>query len=171
MRYNVTSISVSRGLVARSLQALALCLATSSVAFADQPKAPPQCAQVGGSVMTNFISQETTLGPATGDLQGAVSADLLGVTFGSDGTAVFSVQHHWTTDAGDTIAMQVAQASATQVLPGLFAVTSYPVTIQGGTGRFAGATGLLRNIGEVDLNSQRTVFRYSGYVCFKGAAK
>ena len=30
---------------------------------------------------------------------------------------------------------------------------------------------MLKNIGEVDLNSQRTVFRYSGYVCFKGAAK
>jgi hypothetical protein len=121
--------------------------------------------------MTNFVGPNTTLGPATGDLQGAVSADLLGVTPGADGTVVFSVQHHWTTDAGDTIAMQVAQAAATQVAPGLFAVTSYPVTIQGGTGRFTGAYGMLKNIGEVDLNTQRTVFRYSGYVCFKGAAK
>ena len=139
MRYDVTSLALARGIFARSVQAVALCLATSSVALAQQPNAPPQCQQVGGSVMTNFVGPNTTLGPATGDLQGAVSADLLGVTPGAEGTVVFSVQHHWTTDAGDTIAMQVAQAAATQVAPGLFAVTSYPVTIQGGTGRFAGA--------------------------------
>ena len=167
MRYNVSSLCIGRGLAARTLQAAALCLAISSVAHAD----PPPCAKVGGMLMTNFVSQDTTLGPVTGDLQGAVSAHLLGVTFGSDGTAVFTVEHHWTTEAGDTIAIPVAQATATQVAPGLFAVTSYPVTIQGGTGRFAGATGLIKSIGEVDLNSQRTVFRYSGYVCFKGAAK
>ena len=52
----------------------------------------------------------------------------------------------------------------------IFAVTTYPVTVQGGTGRFDGATGVLENIGEVLLNpadfaAGRTVFRYSGTVC------
>jgi hypothetical protein len=116
--------------------------------------------------MTNFVNESRTLGTATGDLEGAVSADLLGVTQGSDNTTVFTVQHHWTTAAGDTILIPVAHATATQVAPGLFAILSYPIEFQSGTGKFAGATGTVTNIGAVDLNTQRTVFRYSGHVCF-----
>jgi hypothetical protein len=117
--------------------------------------------------MTNFVDSNTTLGSATGDLEGAVSATLLGVTPAADGTTVFSVQHHWTTDTGDSIFFEVAQASALPVAPGLFAIVSYPVTITGGTGKFAGAAGTVENIGEVDLNTLHTVFRYQGDVCFQ----
>jgi hypothetical protein len=48
---------------------------------------------------------------------------------------------------------------------------SYPVTITGGTGKFAGAAGTLENIGEVDLNTLRTVFRYQGDVCLQTPSK
>lgn len=151
-------------MLARSMLIGALCLAATSAA-AQSPNAQPHCKPVGGTVMTNLLSQQTTLGTATGDLMGAVSADLLGVMPGPNGTTVFNVQHHWVTDAGDTIFMAVAQATTNEIAPGLFAVLSYPVTIQGGTGRFEGATGLLQNIGAVDLTTQRTVFRYQGEVC------
>src|SRR3712207_7679034 len=40
---------------------------------------------------------------ATGDLSGAVSADLLGATPGADGTLEFSVEHHWVTESGDRV--------------------------------------------------------------------
>ena len=49
---------------------------------------------------------------------------------------------------------------------GLFAVITYPVHITGGTGKFAGAIGDIKNVGEVDLAAQATIFRYSGQVCF-----
>jgi hypothetical protein len=117
--------------------------------------------------MTNFITPDTTLGTATGDLRGAVSASLLGVTPAADGTVVFSIQHHWTTDAGDTLEIAVAEAKAKEVATGLYAILSYPVSISGGTGRFSGASGTVWNIGAVDLNTQRTIFRYQGDVCFK----
>ena len=46
-----------------------------------------------------------------------------------------------------------------------YAVIRYPVHINGGTGKFANARGDMNNIGEVDLGSGQTVFRYSGTVC------
>jgi hypothetical protein len=154
---------------ARSILTAAICLMATSAA-AQSPNAQPHCLPVGGTVMTNFIGGTTTLGTATGDLKGAVSADLLG--FAPEGDTIkFSVQHHWVTDAGDALNSQVATATTKEVSPGLFAVLSYPVVIQGGTGRFKGASGNIDNIGEVyynplDLDASRTIFRYSGQVCF-----
>jgi len=58
------------------------------------------------------------------------------------------------------------------VAPGLLAVVSYPVRITGGTGPFAGASGKIDVIGEVflpnfpDLAGGKTVFRYSGQLCY-----
>ena len=58
------------------------------------------------------------------------------------------------------------RATTLQPIPQtLFAVISYPIHISGGTGKFAGATGDLENIGEADL-VRNTTFRYSGEVCF-----
>jgi hypothetical protein len=122
-------------------------------------------------VSTNFLDPTTTLGVVTGDLRGAVSAALLGVSAGADNTTVFSVRHHWVTESGETILVDVAEAVAAPVAPGLFAIVDYPVTIVGGTGRFKGASGMVRSIGEIDLNALRTVFRYHGEVCFAASAK
>jgi hypothetical protein len=140
------------------------------------PKAPPRsgsserhCVPVGGMLMTNFgaIDQFTTMGTATGDLRGAVSGTLLGAPEpGSSGTLVFHVQHHWVTESGDTITFDPAVATTAPLSQTLFAVITYPVHITGGTGKFAGAIGDIKNIGEVDLAAQATVFRYSGQVCF-----
>lgn len=125
------------------------------------------CKTVGGMVMTNFgaIDAATTMGNATGDLQGAVSGTLLGSPQPSGNTVVFHVQHHWVTDTGDTIFFDPAVATTIPVSQTVFAIVTYPVHITGGTGRFAGATGDLSNIGEVDISSG-TVFRYTGQVCF-----
>jgi hypothetical protein len=128
------------------------------------------CVPVGGTVMTNFGAIDpltNTLGPATGDLRGAVSATLLGAPQpDAGGTVLFHVQHHWVTDSGDTITVDPAVATAAPLSQTLFAVITYPIHITGGTGKFAGATGDLTNIGEVDLGAKATVFRYSGQVCF-----
>jgi len=47
---------------------------------------------------------------------------------------------------------------------------SYPVTITGGTGAFQDATGSITSIGAVDLNTGRTVFRYTGQLCLQAPA-
>ena len=158
-------------MVTRSILTAAICLIATSAA-AQSPNAQPHCVPVGGTVMSNFITQTRTLGTATGDISGAVSADLLEVTPGADGTLEFKVEHHWVTDSGDRVDTAVPLTAVTKaVAPGLFAVVSYPVEIQGGTGRYAGASGTLQTIGEVyfdplDLDASRTIFRYSGQVCF-----
>ena len=141
----------------------------------------PHCTPVGGTVMTNFavVTPTSTLGTATGDLAGAVSASLLGPpTSGPGNTVIFNVQHHFVTESGDVIFVDPAVATSVPVGPpatGLFAILTYPVHISGGTGKFAGASGDITNIGEVrlpnapDTAGGTTVFRYTGQVCFASA--
>ncbi len=126
------------------------------------------CAPVGGAIITNFgaIDQNTTMGTATGDLRGAVSGTLLGTPQpGPGNTVILHVQHHWVTESGDTLFFDPATATSVPLSQTLFAIVTYPVHLKGGTGRFAGATGDMNAIGEVDL-VKGTVFRYSGQVCF-----
>src|SRR5215831_2172415 len=107
----------------------------SAVAYASPHSHPSHgndghCVPLGGTVMTNFISPDTTLGTATGDLRGAISASLLGAPQpGPGGTVVFHVQHHWVTESGDTLTIDPAFATTTPVSQTLFAVVTYPVHI------------------------------------------
>ncbi len=125
------------------------------------------CSSVGGTFVTDLavVDQSTTLGSATGDLKGAVTAAILNVSQNPDGTVSFTVQHHLVTDAGDTISFAQATAVTMPLTQSLFAVLDYPVHINGGTGKYAKATGDLNSIGEVDLSTGRSVFRYFGKVC------
>jgi hypothetical protein len=131
------------------------------------------CTHVGGAVITNVgvISPDRTLGVATGDLKGAVGVQVVGQYGGNLGTTVFSVEHYWVTDAGDTIFLAPAELTALPVSPGLFAVVTYPVSITGGTGRFKSAKGSLNFIGEANFNTGEIGIRYSGQVCFASPAQ
>ena len=141
------------------------------------PTADPHCVSVGGTVITNFgafgtDNPNSTMGTATGDLRGAVSGTLIGAPVASGNTVIFHVQHHWVTETGDTLFFHQATATTVPIAPGLFAILTYPVHLEGGTGKFAGATGDFTNIGEVslpnapDVSGGTTVFRYTGQVCF-----
>lgn len=146
------------------------------VVFAESGEGAPRCVPIGGMIMTNLTVADppTTLGTVTGDLRGAVSATILNIAAGANGTTVFNVQHHFVTEGGDTITSAPANATVAPVGPGLVAVVSYPVQITGGSGKFVSATGTIHNIGEVSLPNfpslagLETVFRYSGQVCFAG---
>jgi hypothetical protein len=142
----------------------------SAAAQPQSEQSAPHCALVGGMIMTNFgaIDQNTTMGTATGDLRGAVSGTILGPPQpGAGNTLVLHVQHHWVTESGDTLFFDPATATSVPLSQTLFAIVTYPLHLTGGTGRFAGATGDMNAIGEVDF-SKGTVFRYSGQVCFAG---
>ncbi|SRR5713226_5724687 len=126
------------------------------------------CIHVGGSIITNFgaVDANTTLGPASGDLRGAVAATLLTPPQpGPNGTVIFHVQHHWVTESGDNIYFDPAVATTAPLSQTRFAIISYPAHVSGGTGRFAGATGDMTSFGEADLQAG-TALRYSGQVCF-----
>ena len=157
-----------------SLPVLVLTFTAASGGHSALPGPPPQTGTagppsltVGGSISTNLavIDANTTLGTATGDLRGALAAKIVGVSQVGNNT-VFSVQHHWVLESGETLVIDPATATSTQVAPGLFAITNYSLHISNGTGKFAGATGDLHLIGEVNLNTGQTVFRYTGQVRF-----
>ena len=150
---------------------------SAPVAYAQSTSSAPPCRHVGGTVMTDFgaIDSTTTMGTATGDLRGAVSGSILGTPqTGPGGTVIFHVQHHWVTESGDQIFFDPATATTMPLGSGLFAVLTYPLHPNGGTGSFASVNGGEVNaIGEVHCDNAycsagQTVFRYSGQVCFAG---
>jgi hypothetical protein len=124
-----------------------------------------ECTSVSGSAMTNFITEDTTLGTVTGDLKGAVSARILRITPGDNGKLVFEVHHTFVTEAGDTLRTGVATAEGTPIGEGVYHVAYKPQPIVGGTGRFADATGEIDYHGSADLTSGETIFRYLGQIC------
>jgi hypothetical protein len=136
-------------------------------ALAQDKSVTRQCSSVGGTMATNLavIGKSTTMGTATGDLKGAVAATILKVTQNSDGTASFTVQHYFVSESGDTITFARATAMTMPLSATRFAIIDYPVHINGGTGKYANATADLDSIGEVDLASGQTVFRYTGKLC------
>lgn len=129
------------------------------------------CTAVGGAILTNLggfgviDGSPTTLGVATGDLKGALGVQILSA---SQDLTTLTVQHHWVTEDGETLAIAPATAHGVFVGPGLLAVTDYKVHLSGGSGRFAHATGDMSAIGEVDFNTGHAILRYSGSVCYGG---
>jgi hypothetical protein len=154
----------------RLIQGAAICVLTTSPAFAQSERDGGRCEPVAGSISSNFIDETTTLGTVTGDLKGAISALILGPPEqGANQTVVFNNQPRWVTEAGDTILFAKTQATSAVAEPGLLAIVSYPLRIVGGTGKFAGATGRLDSFGEVDFRDPtngRATARYRGTVCF-----
>jgi hypothetical protein len=137
-----------------------------TAAAAQQNNKRLDCQSAGGMLMTNLgaVDASTTMGPATGDLKGSVSATILGTEVIGN-YLIFHVQHHWVTESGDTLAFDEAAATSIPVGSNLYAIVTYPTHLSGGTGKFAGATGDFTSIGEVDLNSGQLVLRYSGQIC------
>ena len=146
---------------------LAAVLILALPVFSQQKSVTRQCSSVGGTLSTNLavVGKSTTMGTATGDLKGAVAATIKNITQNGDGTVSFTVQHHWVSESGDTITIASATALTMPLSATRYAIIDYPVHISGGTGKFANATGDLDSIGEVDLGSGQTVFRYSGKLC------
>ncbi len=156
-----------------------LCVTTRTAKLASSDQAPEsqpavtqkskqgklECTRVSGMVMTNFITEDTTLGPVTGDLKGAVSARILQITPGENGKLFIRIHHTFVTEAGDTIRSGEATAEATPISEGIYHVAYQPQPIVGGTGRFTGATGEIDYHGSADLTKGETVFRYLGEIC------
>ena len=136
------------------------------VAFAEEDHS--SCTPVGGALMTNIgaIAGQTNLGPVFGDLKGSVAATILGQN--KDGS--FNVQHYWVTAAGDTIKLKVAvlyptyPTSDTGIVSVLWG--AYRSEIDGGTGKFDGATGFIDYFGLADFHQNTLVLRYRGKVCY-----
>jgi len=132
-------------------------------------RADGNCRQVSGSIAASVVANPNVsvglaLGPVTGGLAGATMATFT-ATAGSGGNLALVLHHNFVTDSRDSL---TTSDTGTLVpvpgLPGIYRM-SVDYTITGGTGRFANATGSLRNHGEADLNSGLLTLTYSGQVC------
>jgi hypothetical protein len=125
-----------------------------------------KCISVGGSISTNLITEDTTLGTVTGDLRGAVSATLLELKPGEGGNLIGRIQHRgWVTESGDTFRLAEALIDFTPVSEGVLYGNYRPITVVSGTGRFENATGTILASGVLDTNRREIVLRYRGEVC------
>jgi hypothetical protein len=153
------------------LKSLAELVASSGVAIClcATPGLAKHCQDVGGGVLTNFLDSTHTEGTSTGDIRGAVGVAILGVSSGPNGTTVYHVQHHWVTDAGDTIFLNDAFLTAFPTSDPNRVLADYldGVEFSGGTGRFEGATGRAFAFGAADLKLGQITLRYAGTVCFE----
>lgn len=128
------------------------------------------CQSIGGVLMTNInaiplpsAANGTNLGPVFGDLQGSVAATILG----GDMMSGYDVQHYYVTAAGDTIRLKVAHLTPTAA-GNTVAVQwgDYISEIDGGTGKFANASGSIEYFGLADFANLTLVLRYRGQVCY-----
>lgn len=139
-----------------------------SIAYAQEQAWSAGCTPVGGALMTNIgaIAGVTNLGPVFGDLAGSVAATILGQN--SNGT--YNVRHYWVTAGGETIIMEVAVLTPTYPTSNKAIVAvpwgNYRSYINGGSGKFAGATGYLDYFGMADFTQNTLVLRYRGQVCY-----
>jgi hypothetical protein len=164
----------------RKIFIVLLVMAPCLFAYGDEKN----CKEVSGGIVTNVLNESgtvtipgetksfvaTTLGTVTGDLRGAIGVYFFTITGVGGPKVVATVHHHWVTEAGDTIFLQDATATAFQVgtLAGVYAVgdNSYTINIIGGTGRFADATGKISTSGVLDVSQGKVVLRYQGEICF-----
>jgi hypothetical protein len=136
----------------------------------------PNCSPVGGVIMTNFLTNTTTLGSATGDLKGAVNAVVISATGPqSNGMQTFVVRHTFVTESGDVIETKPSTALVLPIQPNtrvaVAGIYYERMDIDKGTGKFLGATGSMRVIGSANFATGETVFRYTGQVCTTAPAK
>lgn len=137
------------------------------------PSAPPASIErrplpvpVSGVLETNIgvVDDQSNLGPVFGDLAGSVVAEPLKNAIG--------FRHFWVTSSGDTINFKdaVLQADKSDFLDdGKVVVVRwghYRSEIDGGTGKFEGATGYLDYFGLADFNAKTLVLRYRGEVSY-----
>lgn len=156
-----------------------IALVSDRGAFADSDKASPHCTEVGGAFVTNFIADDQTAGTATGDLKGALGVKIVAMVSGTigDGKPVtVKVQHFWVTESGDTLLFDLADVTAypgkSPSQPLLYSfVYEQGIKLIGGTGKFAGMTGVTKAWGSIDFGAGEAVGRYSGTICRKPAGK
>jgi hypothetical protein len=150
------------------LQSVFILLTIALVASIPVWAQPGRCDSVGGVLMTNIgaIDAVYNLGPVFGDLQGSVAAKIVGAT-----ATTYTLQHSWVTTSGDTILMKPAVLTPTYPTAdkNIVAVPwgHYSSEINGGTGKFDGATGTIDYFGMADFTKLTLVLRYSGTVCYK----
>jgi hypothetical protein len=147
---------------------LTVALVASLPIYADPES---KCRDVAGVLMTDIYAitpGNINLGPAFGDLGGAVSAQIVGQN--RDGS--FNVQHYWVSSQGDVMKFKQAVLYPVYPIPGNTAIVSVPwgnyiaYIIPGGTGKWANATGWITTFGMADFNALTLVLRYRGNVCF-----
>lgn len=154
----ITALSVVAGILASAANAAA------------QPA--PNCQAVSGTISTNFVDQTTTVGTATGDMAGGVSAVVQAVVPNANGGITFTVVHRFVNSAGDHIISKPAEAIAIpSAEPGVLSLTFANMELVGMTGRFEGATGSLKLFGGANLVRGEVVVRYRGQICYAAATK
>jgi hypothetical protein len=155
------------GLIASAVSACDYSPATSSSPAAslranDQA---PSCQSVRGTVDAAFVSGNQIEGTIAGSVEGAAFATVESLTQSGGGAYHVVLRHRYATAGGEVHTTD--EGVLTPIDPPLFQFNNR-LTVVGGTGAFANATGTINAHGSVILGGAIEL-RYHGRVCGIGA--
>jgi hypothetical protein len=132
--------------------------------------ASARCEHVSGEfVFTSLVfTSETTavgVGTQTGDFPGTFHADYSNIRQGPGGPIKMDATHAITTSEEDTLVTSDEILLLPQDEPGVVRANSR-LYIVGGTGTFAGATGLLHTSGTVNMDTLEGAIGFKGRICY-----
>lgn len=166
-----TRAAAPLSLAATLLVATAACSADAPTALRQRAsvtasRAAADCENVSTTAEVHFTSPTTGTGTISGDLNGEISV-VVGeggsAGAGGHGALHYSLAHTITTADG-SIFTQDEGAFGAIGAPSLYKA-NVRYTVVGGTGAYAGATGMLRSHGFVDFDAGRISLRIAGRVC------
>jgi hypothetical protein len=129
-----------------------------------------RCEHVTGEFVFSSLefTSETTavgVGTQTGDFPGTFHADYSNIRQGPGGPIKMDATHTLTTSDEDTLVTSDEILLIPQAEPDVVRANSR-LYIVGGTGEFAGATGLLHTSGTVNLDTLEGAIGFKGKICY-----
>jgi len=165
-----------------ALTTVAACSSESSTAPAAGPSQRPafavgsECSNVKGTVRANFVSETEVEGTISGDVAGQAFATIQSITAKKNGIADVTLTHRYVTPDGEIFTSDKGTLRPISEMIGGYGDWfdfDNRLTVVGGTGAYAGATGTLRARGllnpfitaAANYGPGGIQLEYSGRVC------
>ena len=153
-----------------AIAALAGCdsgTATSPRADAALKRGPDaSCQNIRGTIAAAFVSATEIEGTIAGSVEGLAFATIDRITPSGNGALHVLLRHRYAVQGGDVLTSDIGVLAP--IDPPLYRFNNR-LTVVGGTGVYANATGTIHGHGTVNLATGAIDLRYNGRVCGIGA--
>ena len=124
------------------------------------------CQNISGTIAAAFVSPTKVEGTIAGSVQGQAFATIDEITPSGNGALHVLLRHRYAVQGGDVLTSDVGVLAP--IDPPLYRFNNR-LTVVGGTGIYADATGTIHGHGTVNLATGAIDLRYHGRVCGIGA--
>jgi hypothetical protein len=124
------------------------------------------CTNISGTIAASFVSATEIEGTIAGSVEGLAFATIDQITPGGNGALHVLLRHRYVVQGGEVRTSDVGVL--TPIDPPLYRFNNR-LTVVGGTGVYASATGMIHGHGTLNLETGAIDLRYHGRVCGIGA--